>query len=120
MTDKKKNKILEYIIYGTFGALAVWGLVYIVLGLLASNLPMPDASNPLKSADTVIKAKFGLGFLGWGLILFGVFGASTALALIYFAKDVDKDYEKKQRREARLKRNVEVAPKEEIVDAKVE
>ena len=119
MAQKKKIKLAEYIVYGTFGALALWGLVYIVLGLLANNLPIPVSQNSLKTGDDVIKSNFGLGFFGWGLILFGVFGVACALALVYFAKDVDKDFERKQRREARLKRNVE-QPKEEVVDVKVE
>lgn len=121
MAKKKKIKLFELVIYITFGALAVWGLVYIILGLLASNLPIPDSQNALKSGDNVIRATFGLGFFGWGLILFGIFASLTALSLIYFAKDVDKDYEKSQRRAARLKRNTPTENKvEEIVDVKVE
>ena len=121
MTQKKKNKIIEICIYSLFGALAVWGLVYIILGLLASNLPIPDSQNALRSGDNVIRSHFGLGFFGWGLILFGVFGSLTAFSLIYFAKDVDKDYEKSQRRAARLKRNTPTENKvEEIVDVKDE
>ena len=119
--SKKQRKIIEIVIYSVFGALAVWGFVYIVLGILASNLPIPDATNPLKSGDDVIRSTFGLGFFGWGLILFGVFGALTAAAFAYFAKDIDKDYEKSQRRAARLRRNnVTEKPAEEVVDAKVE
>ena len=42
-------------------------------------------------------------------------------AVKMFAKDVDKDYEKSQRRAARLKRNTPTENKvEEIVDVKVE
>ena len=121
MTKQKRNKIIELVIYSTCGALALWGLVYIVLGLFASYLPIPDSSNALKGADDVIRSHFGLGFFGWGMILFGVFAVVGAFFLVYFAKDVDKDYEKSQRRAARLRRNV--APeqkKEEVIDAKVE
>ena len=117
MANKRKLKVKEYVIYIGCGLFALWGLTYIVLGLLANYLPLPDSSNPLKGADTVIKNNFGLGFFGWGLILFGVFAAIGAIALMVFAKDVDKDYEKSQRRAARLKRNV---AEEEVVDAKVE
>ena len=105
MTKAKKNRIIELVIYGVFGGLAIWGLVYIILGLLAANLPIPDSDNALRSGDAFIKSNFGLGFFGWGLILFGVFASLTAFTFIYFAKDVDKDYEKNQRRAARLKRN---------------
>ncbi len=118
---KRKLKLVELIIYITCGALALWGFTYIVLGLLANNLPLPEANNPLKSADNVIKSLFGLGFFGWGLILFGVFATAAALFLIYFAKDVDKDYEKRQRRAARLQRNnINDVKEPEVIDAKVE
>lgn len=117
MAKKGKLKIQEYIIYIGCGLFVLWGLVYIILGLLASNLPLPDSSNPLKGADDVIRNSFGLGFFGWGLILFGVFALVGAISLMVFAKDVDKNYEKNQRRAARLKRNT---VEEEVVEAKVE
>ena len=121
MTKQKKNQIIEIVLYALFGALAIWGLVYIILGLLANNLPVPEAKNALKDGNAVIEANFGLGFFGWGLILFGVFAAIGAFSLIYFAKDVDKEYEKSQRRAARLKRNTPTENKvEEVVDVKVE
>ena len=121
MAKKKQLKIVELVIYITCGALALWGLTYIVLGLFANYLPIPDSSNALKSADKVISKNFGLGFFGWGMILFGVFATLGAIALVYFAKDVDKDYEKSQRRAARLKRNIPTDNKvEEVVDVKVE
>jgi len=116
MAQKKKYKLAEIIIYFTFAALALWGLVYIVLGILASNLPIPDASNPLRDGDSVIRSHFGIGFFGWGLILFGVFGVALALAFVYFAKDIDKEYEKSQRRAARLNREPKT---KEVIDAKV-
>ena len=121
MAAKKYSKIIEIVVYVTFGLLALWGFVYIVLGLLANNLPIKVSENALKTGDEVIRSNFGLGFFGWGLILFGVFGASLAAAFAYFAKDVDKDYEKSQRRAARLSRNRVNEPKpEEVVDVKVE
>ena len=116
MAAKRKLKLVEIIIYATCGAFALWGLVYMVLGILANNLPIPVNSNPLKSADTVIKSYFGLGFFGWGLILFGVFAVCGAIALAYYAKDVDKEYEKSQRRAARLNRHEETP---NVVDAEV-
>ena len=72
MTAKKKNQIIEICVYSLFGALALWGLTYIVLGLLASNLPIPDSQNALRSGDSVIRSHFGLGFFGWGLIIFAI------------------------------------------------
>ena len=120
MTKQKKNQIIEIVLYALFGALAIWGLVYIILGLLANNLPVPEAKNALKDGNAVIEANFGLGFFGWGLILFGVFAVAVAITFTYFARDVDKSYEKNQRRAARLKRNKVEDNKEEVIDAKVE
>jgi len=81
---------------------------------------MAASKKQRKIIEIVIYSVFG-ALAVWGLILFGVFGALTAAAFAYFAKDIDKDYEKSQRRAARLRRNnVTEKPAEEVVDAKVE
>lgn len=115
MSEKKhlKISIIELSCYVVFGGLALWGLVYTVLGLFAAYLPIPDTSNPIKQADNTIRQLFGLGFFGWGLILFGVFMCAIVVTLMIFAKGTDRDYEKNQRRAARLQRN-------KVVDATVE
>ena len=119
MSSKKlKISVKELVLYCICGAFVLWGLTYVVLGLLAENLPIPDSKNALYSANLVIKNTFGLGFLGWGLILTGVFAVAGAIVMLTFAKGVDKEYEKKQRRAARLSRSEEpVSP--EVVDAEV-
>ena len=115
---KKKISVKELVLYIITGTFAAWGLVYIVLGLLANLLPIKDANNPLKNGSDVVKQYFGLGFLGWGLILFGVFALIGVIVMVTFARDVDKDYEKEQRRAARLQRN-KTTDAPEVVDAEV-
>lgn len=114
----KKFSIKEFVFYCLFGGLALWGLTYMILGTLAKFLPIPESQNMLKLADDTIASLFGLGYLGWGLILFGVFGVALAITMIVFAKDVDKNFEKNQRRAARLQRN-KVDTQPEVVDAEV-
>ena len=102
---KRKISIAELVLY----IIAVWGLTYIILGLLARFLPLPESTNPLKLADDTIRKLFGLGYLGWGLILFGVFAVAGVIIMLVFAKDVDRNFEQNKRREARLQRNKTVA-----------
>ena len=106
MSSKKKLKISvkELVLYCICGAFVLWGLIYIILGMFARFLPLTSEA-PLIVADNTIRNLFGLGYLGWGLILFCSFAVIAAIVMTVFAKDVDKDYEKNQRRAARLNRN---------------
>ena len=123
MSSKKKLKISvkELVLYCICGAFALWGLIYIILGLFARFLPLTSEA-PLVVADNTIRNLFGLGYLGWGLILFCSFAVIAAIVMTVFAKDVDKEYEKNQRRAARLNRNKVVidAPVKEAEEAKTE
>ena len=121
MSSKTKSKlsVKELVLYCICGAFILWGLVYVVLGLLATHLPVAQSANPLYAADNTIKSLFGLGFLGWGLILASSFAVILAIILMVFAKGTDRNTDKDQKRAARLARNK--APKEEeLVEAKVE
>jgi len=117
--SKRKIKIPEIVIYCICGAFGVWGLTYIILGLCATFLPL-NSNAPLVIADNTIRELFGLGYLGWGLIIFSIFALVAVITLLVFAKDVDKDYEKNQRRAARLSRNKVSASEEKVIDAPVE
>lgn len=121
-SKKRKLNVKELVIYCVCGAFVLWGLTYTILGLVAKFMPVTPSHNPIYVADLSIRKAFGLGFFGWGLILTGVFALVAVFTLVYFAKDVDKEYEKSARRAARLARNVvnEEAPKEaNVVDAEV-
>ena len=103
MSNKAKLKISvkELVLYIICGAFILWGLTYVVLGLLAAYLPIAQSANPLYAADSAIRAAFGLGFLGWGLILTCGFACVFAIMLNAFAKGTDKNVDKDQRRAAR-------------------
>lgn len=121
MDSKKKLKISikELVLYCISGAFVLWGLVYIILGLCVTYLPL-NSETPLVVADNTIRNLFGLGYLGWGLILASAFAIVASIIMVSFAKGTDKDFEKNQKRAARLARNKPVAATEaQVVDAVV-
>ena len=122
MKEKKARKLkpVELVIYIISGLFILWGLTYITLGLVAKYLPVTNS--PLKIANATIARLFGLDMFGWGLVIFILFALVAAITMIVFAKNVDKEYEKSQRRAARLSRSnkTETAPEaSKIVDAEV-
>lgn len=122
MKEKKARKLkpVELVIYIISGLFILWGLTYITLGLVAKYLPVTNS--PLKIANATIARLFGLDMFGWGLVIFILFALVAAITMIVFAKNVDKEYEKSQRRAARLSRanKIETAPEaSKIVDAEV-
>lgn len=102
---KKEIKIFEAIFYSIQGAIMLWGLTYIVLGLLGDYLPIPSADNPLKSFSSFMDKTFGLPTLYWGLIIFAIGAFVLVIALLNIAKIKDREFEQKQRRQARLVTN---------------
>lgn len=94
----KGTKIFEIVWYTLCGAVALWGLTYTVLGLVAKELPSKEL---LSKANQTVMDIFGLGFFGWGLIILGVATVAAVIVLLVFAKRVDRDFEKTQRRAAR-------------------
>ena len=73
-------------------------------------------------SDEIAKL-FGLGFFGWGLIIFSIGAVIAIVVLLIYARNTDRDYEKAQRRAARLARN-RVTPAEnetqQVVDVPVD
>ncbi len=103
----KKNKrpgivIYEIVMYSIVGVVGLWGLVYIVLGLIASYLPVISSSNPLTTFNDTIKRLFGLTPLWWGVIIFAIAALYLVISLLLVNRQVEKNEEKKARREARL------------------
>jgi len=127
MAKKLKIKTSELVCYIIGGAVALWGLVYLILGLIANSLPVPLEDNPLKQASNVIKKYFGLDFFGWGIIIFVIGVLFILIVLCVRAKTADKSFEKQQRRAARVNRNtfggdevVEAEASEPIEEPKAE
>lgn len=109
-----KVSIFEIVWYSICGAIALWGITYIVLGLVGDHLPITAEDNALSEASDAIKVTFGLGFFHWGLILTGVAAAAAIVVLLLNAKKSDREVEKAARRAARLVRN-----ETPVVDAEV-
>ena len=92
--------IVEIVWYSLMGALGLWGLTYIVLGLVAAYAPIPDADNKLVDGNAVIVKNFGLGFFYWGLIILAVGAVGAVIALLLTSRKADREFEKSQRRAA--------------------
>lgn len=108
MKNKVLSKIFEIIAYVVAGLLGLWALVYVALGI---------ACEFIRYDTGVAKAndKLNLGFLWEGLIILGAAALLAVVVLLITAKRSDRDFEKAQRRAARLKK----APTAEVVDAEV-
>ena len=101
MAEKKTKKklpltIFEFVAYPITGLLGLWGLTYIILGVIAGFL---SSKTGLAKANAKL-AEGGLGFLGQGLIIMLVAVVATVIVLLIFAKNSDREFEKEQRRAA--------------------
>ena len=95
----KALKIFETIAYTICGGVALWGLTYIVLGLIATYGPL---DNPIEKFNTSFTKTFGLGLFNWGIIIFLIGMGVGIIILLVIANTVDKTNEKAARRAARL------------------
>ena len=97
MAEKKTKKlslsIFEIVAYSVLGLLAIWGLVYICLGI--SCVFVRYDSGLVKTNATL-----NLGFLNEGIIILAVAAADAVVVLLLTAKTADREYEKVQRRAA--------------------
>lgn len=129
----KKNKKpsplhpFEYFWYILTGLVGVWGLTYIVLGIVIQNLPITSEDDGLIKVNAQFTKTFGLDFFGWGLIILAIAAVAAVIVLLVFSNKVDRDYEKNVRRAQRLAQlEAEEAKEEqaqqeqqEIIDAEV-
>ena len=120
--SKKQNKKkfplhpFELVWYILCGLVGIWGLTYIVLGIVANQLPIRTEDQPLVEADNKIKELFKLNFLSWGLIILAIAAVAVVLVLILFSNKVDRDYEKNVRRAQRLAQLEAEELKEESIE----
>ena len=129
---KKNQKKLplhpfELVWYILVGLVGIWGLTYIVLGIIASYLPIQSEDPALVKANDKILELFKLDMLGWGLIILAIAAVAAVVVLILFSNKVDRDYEKNVRRAQRLAQLEAEELKEEsieeqqiVVDAEVQ
>lgn len=113
---RMKVSVFELVWYILNGLVALWGLTYITLGLIASGL---SSSSSLVAADKTIVSLFGHGFLIWGIIILAIAVVATVVVLLIYAGKVDRVFEKEQRRAARLAQ-IKASVSEEVVDVEVE
>ena len=121
----KKNKlpvsIFELVWYPICALVILWGLTYIVLGLVTKY----NNINALIEFNASFTKQFGLGLYFWGLLLV-VFGVVAGVAvMLIFAKTFDRASEREQRRSARLnalKKEEKVVAEQpaEVVEPKAE
>ena len=116
----------EFVWYILTGLVGAWGLTYIVLGLIAENLPVKKEDEGLVKVNGEFAKTFKLDFFGWGLIILAIAAVAAVIVLLFFSNKVDRDYEKNVRRAQRMAQmeaeemKLEEAEKEEAIDAEVE
>ena len=126
---KKNNKKFplhpfELVWYVLCGLVGVWGITYIVLGLVAENLPIKSKDEGLVLANVKFAKTFGLDFLGWGIIILAIAAVAAVVVLLLFSNKIDRDYEKTVRRAQRMaqleaEEEKEEQKAQEILDAEV-
>lgn len=96
----KKISTLEIVSYSIFGVIALWGVTFIVLGLVAEFAPVYSKDNALLEASNAYAKVFGQGFLFYGCINFAAGVVGVVSTLLSYSKKADRDFEKEQRRAA--------------------
>ena len=122
----KKNKlpvsIFELVWYPICALVILWGLTYVVLGLVTKY----NNINALTEFNTNFTKQFGLNLYFWGLIIVVIGVVAGVVVMLIFAKTCDRATEREQRRSARLnalKKDDEKVVAEqpaEVVEAKAE
>ena len=122
----KKNKlpvsIFELVWYPICALVILWGLTYVVLGLVTKY----NNINALTEFNANFTKQFGLNLYFWGLIIIAIGAVAGVAVMLIFAKTFDRASEKEQRRSARLnalKKDDEKVVAEqpaEVVEAKAE
>lgn len=102
----KKLSIKELVLYAISILIALIGLVFLILGIVADNLSVND---PLY----LMQAKFPWRYLGFILISIAVVFAIITLCV--FAKKIDRVADRELRRKQRLSAMMSDIEKEEIV-----
>ena len=122
----KKNKlpvsIFELVWYPICALVILWGLTYVVLGLVAKY----NNINALTEFNTNFTKQFGLGLYFWGLLIIAIGVVAGVVVMLIFAKTFDRATEREQRRSARLnalkkeEEKVVAEQQPEVVEAKAE
>lgn len=99
-SKKLPVSVFELVIYIGFGLMALWGITYICLGIACNFI---SYKSDLWGANEYLKATTSdLGFLKQGILVLTIAAVVIVTVLLLNAKKSDKEYEKSQRRAARL------------------
>ena len=100
MASKKKLpvSIVELVWYPICALVILWGLTYVVLGLVTKY----NDISALTDFDAHFKKTFGLNLYFWGLIIIAIAVVAAVFVLLIYAKTFDRATEREQRRSARL------------------
>lgn len=98
----KKNKlpvsIFELVWYPICALVILWGLTYVVLGLVTKY----NNISALTEFNANFTKQFGLNLYFWGLIIVVIGVIAGVAVMLIFAKTFDRATEREQRRSARL------------------
>ena len=107
--------IVELVVYTLAGLMAIWGLVYISLGVSVNFLKYDNQL--VKTNAALIEGTNGMGFLQQGILVLFVGVAVAVVFLLSYAKVADRQYEKEQRRAAaRFNRKNNAVESQEVVE----
>ena len=99
MTKKKLPvSLFELIWYPICAAVIIWGIVYVVLGLVNQYNDL----SALKDFCGDFKSTFKLELYFWGLIIIAIGVVAAVAVMLFFAKSFDRVADREQRRSARL------------------
>lgn len=120
MEKKRKLKlsVFEIVWYALCCLIILWGLTYIVLGLIARFANIPTADNEILKASDKYAEVFKMGFFGYGLIHTAVGWLLLIIVLLVYSKKSDREFEKEQRRAAlRASARKSMGLDEDVVEA---
>lgn len=117
---KLKLSVFEIVLYALCFLVFLWGITYIVLGLIARFAPIPSSENEILKASDAYAKTFKMGFFGYGLIHTAVAWLVAIIVLLIYSKKSDREYEKEQRRAAlRASARKSMGLDEDVIDAEV-
>lgn len=99
MANKKSNlNLFEKIWYVICALVVLWGLTYIVLGVISR---FNDIA-PLDDFATGFERMFKLNLQFWGAIIIAIGAVAAVVVMLFYAKTYDRASDREQRRSARL------------------
>ena len=96
----RKIAIFEIVWYAICTLLALWGLTFLVLGIIARNYP--SFSNDLIAFNNATATKTNIDLVFWGIIIIAVGVILATIVLCIYGKTADRNMDRETRRKARI------------------